>query len=29
MWEGFLILAILGLWLGWTRWLNAQPDGNA
>lgn len=23
LWEGLLILAILGLWLGWTRWLNA------
>ncbi len=28
LWEGFLILAVLGLWLGWTRWLNVQPDGN-
>jgi len=29
MWEGFLILAILGLWLGWTRWsdsVRAEPS---
>ena len=29
MWEGFLILAILGLWLGWTRWSDsarAEPS---
>jgi exosortase H (IPTLxxWG-CTERM-specific) len=25
LWEGFLILAILGLWLGWTRWFNRAP----
>lgn len=23
LWEGLLILAILGLWLGWTRWLTS------
>ncbi len=29
LWEGFLILAILGLWLGWTRWsdsVRAEPS---
>ena len=24
VWEGFLILAIFGLWLGWTRWSDSQ-----
>jgi exosortase H (IPTLxxWG-CTERM-specific) len=26
MWEGFLILAILGLWLGWTRWSDSLRE---
>jgi exosortase H (IPTLxxWG-CTERM-specific) len=26
MWEGFLILAILGLWLGWTRWSDSVRE---
>ena len=25
LWEGFLILAIFGLWLGSTRWSDSQP----
>ncbi len=24
VWEGFLILAIFGIWLGWTRWSDSQ-----
>lgn len=24
LWEGFLILAIFGLWLGWTRWSDSH-----
>ena len=24
LWEGFLILAIFGIWLGWTRWSDSQ-----
>ncbi len=26
VWEGFLILAIFGIWLGWTRWSDSQPE---
>ena len=26
MWEGFLILAILGLWLSWTRWSDSVTE---
>ena len=26
LWEGFLILAILGLWLGWTRWSDSVRE---
>ena len=26
MWEGFLILAILGLWLSWTRWSDSVRE---
>ncbi len=25
LWEGFGILAILGLWFGWTRWSDSEP----
>lgn len=24
LWEGFLILAVFGLWLGWTRWSDSH-----
>ncbi len=26
LWEGFLILAIFGLWLGWTKWAHSQAE---
>lgn len=25
LWEGFLIVVIFGLWLGWARWSDARP----
>ena len=29
LWEGLFVFAIFGLWVGWTRWINAPTDGNA
>ncbi len=29
LWEGLLILAILGLWFAWTRWFDSQASTGA
>ncbi len=27
LWEALLVLAIIGLWLGWTKWVASQAEG--